>query len=508
MEIPFSYKDYPLRIGRRSRSRAIIEVDRTAYPLELRSASCISCKTKVKNMAHRKMKLLFIGTLLISLCAGCSGSPKQEDVPTTITVWHVYGGQTDSPLNDLIAQFNQTVGKEAGINVQVTSVSNTNTIHEAVLASANGEPGISELPDLFISYPKTVLALPDDRILVDYRDYFSEEELSAFIPSFLEEGRVDGRLLVLPVAKSTEILYVNQTAFDRFSQATGVTIDALKTWEGLFEASRIYNEWTDAQTPDIPGDGKSMFVHDYYFNYFQVGTESLGESFFDGDRLAFGSAFEQAWNMLAQASLNGGVWLRGGYATESLRTGDSIVSVASSASILYYSDTVTYPNNTSEEITMNSYPCPVFANGEKLVMQRGAGFCTVKSTPEREQAAVTFLKWLTKPERNVDFVTKAGYMPVTQAAFDDYLPQAIETLDSPKYASLYRAFLETQAEYTFYVPPQVETYLNLETSLEDQVRAQLALGRREYLEAGEPDLELLERISRERYLTFQQILGD
>ena len=70
-----------------------------------------------------------------------------------------------------IEQFNQTVGKEQRINVQVTSVSNTNTIHELVLAAANGEPGAPELPDLFVSYPKTVMALPDDSILVDYRDW-------------------------------------------------------------------------------------------------------------------------------------------------------------------------------------------------------------------------------------------------------------------------------------------------------------------------------------------------
>ena len=117
-----------------------------------------------------------------------------------------------------------------------------------------------------------------------------------------------------------------------------------------------------------------MFVHDYYFNYFQVGAQSLGEDFFRGDVLAFGPAFQTAWEPLARAALRGGVWLKGGYATESIRTGDSIVSVASSASILYYSDVVTYPDNTSEEITIVSRPCPVFENGEKLVMQRGSRF--------------------------------------------------------------------------------------------------------------------------------------
>jgi multiple sugar transport system substrate-binding protein len=129
-------------------------------------------------MKCRAFIFFLIAALL--LCAGCSSMGKKEEMPTTITVWHVYGGQTDSPLNDLIEQFNQTVGKDRQINVQVTSVSNTNTIHELVLAAANGEPGAPELPDLFVSYPKTVMALPDDSILVDYQDYFSEEELSAF----------------------------------------------------------------------------------------------------------------------------------------------------------------------------------------------------------------------------------------------------------------------------------------------------------------------------------------
>lgn len=452
-------------------------------------------------MKNRNIIIFLIAVLLF--CTGCSNTVTKEEVPTTITVWHVYGGQTDSPLNDLIDQFNQTVGKQKQINVQVTSVSNTNTIHELVLAAANEEPGAPELPDLFISYPKTVLALPDDSILVDYKDYFSEEELSDFIPAFIEEGTIDDHLVIFPVAKSTEIMFINQTIFDRFSQETGISMEDLDTWEGLYKAAETYAEWSDAQTPDIPGDAKAMFVHDYYFNYFQVGVESLDEDFFQGDKLAFGPVFQTVWEPLAQAAFKGGVWLKGGYATESIRTGESIVSVASSASILYYSDVVTYSDNTSEDITIVSRPCPVFENGEKLVMQRGAGFCTVRSTPEREQAAVTFLKWLTEPEHNVEFVTRTGYMPVTRSAFENELPKAIEELESAKYVSLYQAYLDTQRNYEFYVPPQLQSYLSLETTLEDNVRAQFALGRQDYLNGGEAKLA---QISTERLKTFQEIM--
>lgn len=440
----------------------------------------------------KKMKSITMLILVVALWCSCisCGTVGKKKEPTIVTLWHVYGGQADSPLNALIEEFNDTVGAEENIRVQVTSVTNTNTIHENVLSAAYGEPGAPDLPDMFVSYPKTVLAMPDSTVLVDYCDYFTEEELDEFIPAFLEEGQLEGRLAVLPVAKSTEILFVNKTAFDRYSDATGAKYSDMETWEGLYDLAGDYYAWTDAQTPDVEDDGKVFFVHDYHFNYFQVGVESLDEDFFSGDAVKFSTTFKKVWEPYAEAALKGGVWLQSGYATEPLRTGDAIASVASSASVLYYSDTVTYPDNTSEQVEIIALPCPTFEEGEKLVMQRGAGICTVKSTPEREKACIAFLKWLTDAKHNVDFVTDLGYMPVKQEAFDSYLPTAIEQLEDPMYASLYQAFLETQKDYTFYTAPKLDSYLDLETRFEEQIRLQLTAGRNTYLE-GKGSLENL-----------------
>ena len=157
------------------------------------------------------------------------------------------------------------------------------------------------------------------------------------------------------------------------------------------------------------------------------------------------------------------------------------MSIASSASVLYFSDVVTYPDNTTENVEWLVRPCPIFSEGEKLVMQRGAGICTVKSTPEREQACVTFLKWLTDAERNVEFVTQVGYMPVKRASFAEYLPAAIQNLESNKYIQLYEAFIETQQEYAFYSAPQLESYLDTEERFEDSVRSILLSGRSQYV---------------------------
>ena len=120
-----------------------------------------------------------------------------------------------------------------------------------------------------------------------------------------------------------------------------------------------------------------------------------------------------------------------------------------------------------------------------MVMQRGAGICTVISTPEKEKACITFLKWLTEAQKNVEFVTSLGYMPVKQEAFDFYLTEAIEKLSDPMYVSLYQAFLKTQENYTFYTAPQLDSYLDLETKFEELIRQILSVKRLEWLEDPE-----------------------
>lgn len=51
----------------------------------------------------------------------------------------------------------------------------------------------------------------------------------------MEEGRLEGgsSLKIFPIAKSTEALYVNKTAWDIFAQDTGADEALFSTWEGI-----------------------------------------------------------------------------------------------------------------------------------------------------------------------------------------------------------------------------------------------------------------------------------
>ena len=108
------------------------------------------------NMIMKKTISILLCMLSVMMwLSGCGKSDRPSSgEPVVLTMWHVYGSQTESPLNTAIDQFNDTVGKENGVTIDVVSVTSSSAIDKALAASTNGEPGAEKLPDLFTAYPR------------------------------------------------------------------------------------------------------------------------------------------------------------------------------------------------------------------------------------------------------------------------------------------------------------------------------------------------------------------
>ena len=134
----------------------------------------------------KALSLILAGLLLLLSLTRCSQNTKLDpNDPVTLTMWHVYGSQTESPLNDSINEFNRTIGKEKGIVINVVSVSSSSAIDEALTAAAKNTPGVPALPDLFTAYPRVAEIIGYDNLL-NWNDYFTEQELDAFVGEFIE----------------------------------------------------------------------------------------------------------------------------------------------------------------------------------------------------------------------------------------------------------------------------------------------------------------------------------
>ncbi len=424
----------------------------------------------------KAIALLLTLVFLLGCLFGCgTTSPLNPKEPVTLTMWHNYGGDMQQAMDYLIDQFNSTVGKEQGIVIDVTAISSSSELNKSLTMIVNGDPGAPDMPDIFTGYPKLAIQFWEKGLLTDLDNYFTEDELSAYVEAFVEEGRLsDGGLYVFPIAKSTEVLYVNQTLFDRFADATGASADMLSTFEGIAELSQMYYEWSG---------GKQFYAADSWFNFVEVGMAQMGGSIFEGEALSLdGDGFAHIFETVYAPAVEGGIAIYDGYSSDLSKTGDLVCSTGSSAGILFYGDTITYADGTVENVEYSILPYPVFENGTKTALQRGGGLMVAKSEEKKEYAAGVFIKWLTAPEQNMSFVANTGYLPVTRQAFENELSTHMDTVEDPRIRKMLTSVLAMYEDYSFFTAP---TYANFDSdsdAFEESFKDLLVGHRDRYLE--------------------------
>jgi len=424
----------------------------------------------------KAIALILALVFLLGCLSGCgSTSPLNPKEPVTLTMWHNYGGDMQQAMDYLIDQFNSTVGKEQGIVIDVTAISSSSELDKSLTMIVNGDPGAPDMPDIFTGYPKLAILFQEKGLLANLDNYFTEDELSAYVEAFVEEGRLsDGGLYVFPIAKSTEVLYVNQTLFDRFAAATGVSADMLSTFEGIAELSEMYYEWSG---------GKQFYAADSWFNFAEVGMAQLGDSIFDGEALSLdGDNFTHIFETVYAPAVEGGIAIYDGYSSDLSKTGDLVCSTGSSAGILFYGDTITYADGTVENVEYSILPYPVFENGTKTALQRGGGLMVAKSEEKKEYAAGVFIKWLTAPEQNMSFVANTGYLPVTRQAFEEELGIHMDTVEDPRIRKMLTSVLSMYEDYRFFTAPTYTSFDSDSDAFEERFKEVLSEHRNRYME--------------------------
>ena len=379
--------------------------------------------------------------------------------PTTLTMWHVYGEQVNSPMNDFIEQFNATIGKEKGIIINVTLMSNASQIGKKLKDAQTDKAGSKEMPDLFFCHSSDARSLGANNLL-NWSNYFSQSELNNFVPDFLSDGLVDDNLVVFPVSKSTYMLFIAGGVFDRFAVAKDVSLSDLRTWKGFFSVAEKYYDWSG---------GKPFCAIDYLIRIAELCAISEGENiaYKNGWYDANNPALIKAYDMFATSIAKGHIVVSDLYSNTQVMTGQTCAGIGSSASILYYNDEITYPDNTSEKMNLQVLPLPQQTGKQKVATQSGVGLCAYKTTDQKAEAATIFTRWFTEEQRNVDFVLSTGYMPVRTGAFEKINENSFKSI---AYKKLYSALSKTVATCTFVKEPNFDGYYSRVRTLYDEIR--------------------------------------
>lgn len=391
---------------------------------------------------------------VIFLITGCSKTDAttaklDSKDPVTIIVWHYYNGAQQVAFDSLLDEFNRTTGKEMGIYVEGHSQGGVEQLEEKVRASLRGEVGSEEAPDIFSSYADTAYEIEKTGYLADISQYLSEKELSEYVDSYIEEGRIgeNGELRIFPTAKSSELLFLNKTDWDKFAAATGADLELLATCEGLAQAAQMYYEWTDSLTPDIKYDGRAMYGRDAMANLFIIGSMQLGSEIFSVENQTVTlhvekNIMKKLWDTYYVPYVKGYFSSYGRFRSDDVKIGELISFTGSITSSMYFPDAVELEEE-SYPIDYMVLPAPMFEGGELYAIQQGAGMVVTKSTKQKEYASVVFLKWFTEAEHNIWFGCQSGYLPVKKDACQkELLDRVIEERDLDVIQKTYDTLLE------------------------------------------------------------------
>ena len=437
-------------------------------------------KNRVFVMSHAAIFAAITLGCLVAALSGCSKSdPLDPKNPVTLYLWHPYEQRMRVNIDELITEFNSTVGAARGIIVRDSFVAETEVINSALISAADGIPGAPALPDIAVVYPNIAITLANKGLLMDFSAQFSEDELSHYVKDFLEEGKIGGTLFVLPVAKSTEVMFVNAAIFNRFAAGVeGVSLSRLASFEGLLWTAQKYYEWSG---------GKSFMYYTDLFNYSLTAFNQHGGNFLEDDKLNLSSPiFHKVWDGYFPRAVQGGLAIFDSYGSHLMATGETVAILDTTASVAFLSNTVIYADNIEERYELVILPYPVFEGGQKASVQQGAGMCVIKSDAKKEYAAGVFLKWFTQPEQNLRFTVSLGYMPVTTDAFSEFMenPRTYikgDTVMDNNARKLVDVVSDMQKNYRFHYPPVFDLTAEMRWSYARQLRTAAQNARNNYL---------------------------
>lgn len=340
----------------------------------------------------------------------------QNDDPNAVTVnfWHTRGsGDNYEVVKESVSKFNETIGKEKGINVVETFIGDYNDIFaKTQLAIQSGEaPQVVVLGNTFVNY------LLEDDVLVDMAPLAEETgfDKNNLLDPFLQiNGNTGDTLYTLPYVRSTPMFYYNKTMADAAGLSAPVTVD------DMVEFCKALDKKDDQGNTDVYGlclTNDFGYLHSNWL--YELGSEFIAEDGNSAPCLDDGTMLkvlgdwrgwvDEGW-CEPFAATDAGNTLLGEFAQQRIAS-----MVASSGAL---SSVLTSAKDAGFELGVCEYPTYDVDNSTAEI--GGGNICLISegNSDEQIKAAWEFAQFLMSDEMVTLNTQKTGYVPVTKSVAD------------------------------------------------------------------------------------------
>ena len=159
--------------------------------------------------------------LMVFFCTAllfASGSSEDDGI---VTIWHSNSGVIGNAFEDIIEEFNNTIGKDEGIEIEAIYQGSANDVLTKVKAAAAADT--STLPDIAQLDATAALDMKNSEYLALPADIGADT--SAVMPSAIEALMSERGLLAVPFNASSLLFYYNKTLFDSLGLEPPETLD-------------------------------------------------------------------------------------------------------------------------------------------------------------------------------------------------------------------------------------------------------------------------------------------
>jgi sn-glycerol 3-phosphate transport system substrate-binding protein len=353
----------------------------------------------------RIFKTLAMAGALAASAVGLTAPAKAVDLTMYYPV--AVGGPLTDVVDNLVARFQK---EHPDIKIQaVYAGSYADTLTKVMTALKGGQP-----PQLSVMFSTDLFTLMDENAIVPLDDLAGADAkawFDSFYPAFMENGRTAGKTWSIPFQRSTIVLYWNK---DAFKEAGLDPETPPANWQQMVEmgkklvkkdASGNVTRWG----VEIPSTGYGYWMLQALA--IQNGQRLMNDA---GNQVSFNEKKTvdalQYWTDLSQVH---GIAPKGSVEWGTLRA-DFLEG--KTAMMWHTTGNLTAVKNGAKF----GFGVAMLPENERRGSPTGGGnFYIFKSaTDEQKKAALTFIRWVTEPERAAEWSIKSGYVAVKPAAYE------------------------------------------------------------------------------------------
>lgn len=375
-------------------------------------------------VAHR-MKT-FLSAAVVA--AGLASSPA---LAVDLTMYYpvAVGGPLTDVVDDLVARFEK---EHPDINVDAVYSGNyADTMTKAMTALRGGQP-----PQISVLLSSDLHTLIDEDAIVPVGDIegADKEWLDSFYPGFMANSQTEGKVWSIPFQRSTIVLYYNK---DAFKEAGLDPNQPPKTWDEMKAmAEKLVKKDGSGNVArwgvEIPSTGYPYWMLQALAieNGQELFNDAGNEVYFDKPKTVEALDY---WLGLSKDKVMPAGAIEWGTLRSDFLEGKTAMMWHTTGNLTAVRKDAKF-----------DFGVAMLPAKERPGSPTGGGnFYVFKSaSPEQQKAALTFVKWMTTPERAAEWSMKSGYVAVSPAAYQTEemkayakdFPQALVARDQLEHA--------------------------------------------------------------------------